>query len=92
MENLLRFIAVTMTGGTTHQENDFGMLLEPKLRKIFYDSYNEVPEQYSGFYNVKTSKKAKETDYGLGAFSPWKKFGNSFSTIELLYLVNLMKK
>ena len=34
MENLLRFIAVTMTGGTTHQENDFGMLLEPKLRKI----------------------------------------------------------
>lgn len=81
MEDLLRLIATTMTGATTHQENDFGMLLEPKLRKVFYESYNEVPEQYSGFYHMKTSKKAKETDYGLGAMSPWKKFGNSFSTI-----------
>lgn len=82
MEDILRLIAVTTpTGASTHQENDFGMLLEPKLRKVFYDTYNEVPEQYSKIYNVKTSKKAKETDYGLGAFRPWKKFGNSMSTI-----------
>lgn len=81
MLDFIKHIAVTMTGGTTHQENDFGALLEPKLRKVFYDTYNEVPEQYSKIYNVKTSSKAKETDYGLGAFRPWKKFGNSFTTI-----------
>ena len=81
MFDYLKLIATTMTGGTTHQENNFGLLLEPKLRKVFYDSYNEVPEQYSKIYNVKTSSKAKETDYGLGAFTPWKKFGNSFTTI-----------
>ena len=72
---------VDPTGGTTHQENDFGLLLEPKLRKVFYETYKEVPEQYSKIYNIKTSNKAKETDYGLGAFRPWKKFGNSFTTV-----------
>lgn len=81
MEDILKYVAVAMTGGSTHQENDFGLLLEPKLRKVFYDAYNEVPEQYSKIFNVKTSTKAKETDYGVGAFRPWKKFGNSFSTI-----------
>lgn len=81
MKDIMKLIAVTMTGKTTHQENDFGLLLEPKLRKVFYDTYNEVPEQYSKIYQMKTSSKAKETDYGLGAFRPWKKFGNSFTTI-----------
>lgn len=81
--NLFELIAVEsdMTGAEVHQENDFGALLEPKLRKVFYDTYNEVPEQYSKFYHVKTSNKAKETEYGLGAFRPWTKFGNSSSTI-----------
>lgn len=81
MLDILKRVAVTMTGATTHQENDFGALLEPKLRKVFYDTYNEVPEQYSKIFHVKTSSKAKETDYGLGAFRPWKKFGSSFTTI-----------
>ena len=30
---------VDPTGASTHQENDFGLLLEPKLRKVFYDTY-----------------------------------------------------
>lgn len=81
MEDIKKYLAVTMTGATTHQENDFGLLLEPKLRKVFYDAYNELPEQFSKIYNVKTSTKAKETDYGLGAFRPWKKFGASFTTV-----------
>ena len=72
---------VDPTGASTHQENDFGLLLEPKLRKVFYDTYKEVPEQFSRIYNIKTSKKAKETDYGIGAFRPWTKFGNSFTTV-----------
>ena len=70
-----------MTGADTHQENDFGALLEPKLRRVFYDNLKEVPEQYSKIYHVKTSNKAKETEFGLGAFRPWKQFGNSFTTI-----------
>lgn len=81
MIDILKLVAVTMTGKTTHQENDFGLLLEPKLRKVFYDTYNEVPEQYSKIFHVKTSSKAKETDYGLGAFKPWKKFGSSNTTV-----------
>lgn len=82
MIDLKRLIApVTPTGATTHQENDFGALLEPKLRQVFYNSYKELPEQFSEVFHVKTSKKAKETDYGLGAMSPWLKFGNSFTTV-----------
>ena len=72
---------VDPTGASTHQENDFGLLLEPKLRKVFYDTYKEVPEQFSKIYNVKTSKKAKETDYGVGAFRPWTQFGTKMSTV-----------
>lgn len=66
---------VTPTGATTHQEADFGALLEPKLRKVFYETYDEVPEQYSTVFNVLTSKKAQETDYHLGAMSEWDEFG-----------------
>lgn len=73
--------AVDPTGATTHQENDFGILLEPKLRKVFYDTYKELPEQYSKVFNMKTSNKAKETDYGIGAFRPWKMFGKAFTTV-----------
>ena len=72
---------VDPTGASTHQENDFGLLLEPKLRKVFYDTYKEVPEQFSRIYNVKTSKKAKETDYGIGAFRPWTSFGKASTTV-----------
>lgn len=85
MENIneLMLLAVTseLTGAETHQENDFGALLEPKLRQVFYNNLKEVPEQYSKVYHVKTSSKAKETEYGLGAFRPWTQFGNSFTTI-----------
>ena len=55
----------------THISSDFGALLEPGLRKIFFETYAEVPEQYSKVYNVLTSNKAKEVDYGLGAFGDW---------------------
>jgi phage major head subunit gpT-like protein len=75
-------IAVTTpTGGSTHQELNFGMLLEPKLRKLFYETYDEVPEQYSKLFHVQTSKKAKETDYGLGAMSQWNEFGSSTTAV-----------
>jgi hypothetical protein len=78
----LDYIApVNPTGADTHQENDFGVLLEPKLRKVFYDTYKELPEEFSRFFKVQTSSKAKETDYGVGAFRPWTKFGASQTTV-----------
>ena len=59
---------VQPTTTNTHVSQNFGKLLEPGLRKIFFQTYAEVPEQFSKIYNVLKSNKAKETDYGLGAF------------------------
>jgi phage major head subunit gpT-like protein len=70
---------LALDGTIVHQEASFGKLLEPKLRKIFYETYDEVPEQYSNVFKTNTSKKAQETDYGLGAFKPWSKFGTNFT-------------
>lgn len=64
-------MAVTPTSTNTHISTSFGKLLEPGLRKIFFETYDELPEQYSKIYKVNKSTKAKETDYGLGAFKDW---------------------
>jgi phage major head subunit gpT-like protein len=55
------------------QQQQFGRLLEPGLRKIFMESYNEIPEQYSSVFNVQTSNKAIETDLRMGGFGMWEK-------------------
>ena len=52
---------------------NFGKLLEPGLRKIFFESYDEIPEQFPKVYNVQSSTKARETDWGMGAFGDWTK-------------------
>jgi len=52
-------------------ETNFGKLLEPGLRKIFFETYTELPEQFPNVFHVHTSKKAKETDWGMGAFGDW---------------------
>ena len=62
---------VQPTGSNTHISSNFGKLLAPGLRKIFFETYAEVPEQFSKVYKVNGSTKAKETDYGLGAFGDW---------------------
>lgn len=72
-------IPVQPTSANTHDytatdlenETNFGKLLEPGLRKIFFETYTELPEQYSRIYNVNKSTKAKETDWGMGAFGDW---------------------
>ena len=78
---LLEIAATEIDGKDVHQELNFGELLEPKLRKLFYETYQEVPEQYSKVFNTLTSKKAKETDYNLGAMSPWTEFGSSTAAV-----------
>jgi phage major head subunit gpT-like protein len=55
------------------QQQQFGRLLEPGLRKIFMETYNEIPEQYSQVFNVQDSKKAIETDLRMGGFGMWEK-------------------
>lgn len=55
------------------QSQPFGRLLEPGLRKIFQETYNEVPEQYSKVFNVQNSTKAIETDLRMGGFGMWDK-------------------
>lgn len=62
---------VDATEANTHISKHFGKLLEPGLRKIFFDTYNEVPEEYSKVYRVETSSKAVEHDWGMGAFGDW---------------------
>lgn len=52
---------------------NFGKLLEPGLRKIFFETYDEIPEQFPKIYNVDTSTKAVEHDWGMGAFGDWEK-------------------
>jgi phage major head subunit gpT-like protein len=50
------------------QQGNYGRLLEPGLRKIFMETYQEKPEQFSQVFNVTTSDKAIETDFRMGGF------------------------
>lgn len=67
----LQMFGVTPSTSNTHVSTNFGKLLEPGLRKIFFETYDEIPEQYSKIFNVHTSNSATETDYGMGAFGDW---------------------
>jgi hypothetical protein len=47
---------------------NFADLLEPGLRKIYGDAYNDYPEEYSKVYEVDSSTKNKEYDQSLSTF------------------------
>lgn len=72
---------VQPTNNNTHISTGFGKLLEPGLRKIFFETYAEVPEQFSKVYKVETSTKPTETDYGLGAFGDWTERSSELDTV-----------
>lgn len=83
--NLQLFGAITPVDATvsnTHVSSNFGKLLEPGLRKIFFQTYEEIPEQFSKVFNMKTSKKAKETDWGMGAFGDWTARATNLSPVD----------
>ena len=61
---------------------NFGKLLEPGLRKIFFETYDELPEQYSKIFNMNTSTKAREHDWGMGAFGDWTKRDTQFDNVD----------
>jgi phage major head subunit gpT-like protein len=50
---------------------NFGQLLTPIHRKIFFESYMELMPQYVKFCDVGTMNKATETMPHMGAFGPW---------------------
>lgn len=62
------------------QSGNYARLLEPGLRKIFFETYKEKPEQYRKFMNVLTSEKAVETDMRMGGFTMWNPKGSLDST------------
>lgn len=73
---------VDPTGANTHISENFGKLLYPGLRKIFFETYDELPEQFSKIYNVNTSNSATETDYGMGAFGDWTERTDELSVVD----------
>ena len=72
---LFSLFALAIEGDDIHQELDYAALLEPKMRRVFYETYDEVKPQFDKIYHVKKSTKAKETEFGMGAMSPWAEFG-----------------
>lgn len=60
----------------------YGRLLEPGLRKVFFDSYGELAPQYSQVFKVQTSNKAIETDLRMGGFGL---FGRKDSMGSVVY-------
>ena len=73
---------VDPTTSNTHVSENFGKLLYPGLRKIFFETYDELPEQFSKIYNVNTSNSATETDYGMGAFGDWTERTDELSVVD----------
>lgn len=72
---------VDPTESNTHVSENFGKLLYPGLRKIFFETYEEIPEQFSKYLNVGTSSSATETDHGMGAFGEWEERTSEIDTV-----------
>jgi phage major head subunit gpT-like protein len=51
--------------------SNFAILLEPKLRKVFFEGYDELPEQFPNVFKVGSSTKAEETDFHVAGVGMW---------------------
>lgn len=56
---------------TRMTRDNFGELLEPTHRKVFFDSYNEKPTQYTKVFKKGKMNKKTETYVHEGAFGMW---------------------
>lgn len=72
---------VDPTTNNTHVSANFGKLLYPGLRKIFFETYDEIPEQFPNIYHVQSSSSATETDHGMGAFGDWVERTSEIDTV-----------
>ncbi|HYD91735.1 MAG TPA: hypothetical protein VEA37_09650, partial [Flavobacterium sp.] len=50
---------------------NFGQLLTPVHKKVFYNAYDEKPEQYSKVFKVEEMNKKQETFPHMGSFGLW---------------------
>jgi len=62
---------------------NFADLLEPGLRKIFTDQYNQIPEMYQSIFNINTTDKPYEKDSSVGAFSDMEPFTGTIGYDEI---------
>ena len=71
---------------------NFGALLLPGLRRIFYDQYAALAAEsrIPMLFNVLSSTKAVETDRGVGAFADWREYEGTieYDEMEQLYEKN----
>ena len=49
----------------------FSILMEPKLRQIFFDTYTEKEEQFTKVFNTNKSEKRQETDWHGAGLGMW---------------------
>ena len=52
--------------------DNFGELMTPIHKKIFFDSYDEVPKKYEKIFKVEKMTGKKQSYPHLGAFGLWK--------------------
>lgn len=64
-------MAIVATAANTHISADFSHLLEPGLRTIFFDTFNELPSQFDKIFKVKDSQRSFEQELGMGNFDSW---------------------
>ena len=57
----------------TMTRENFGVLMTPVHKKIFFDSYNELPKQYSKIFKTEKMTGKDQTYPHLGAFGLWGK-------------------
>lgn len=62
---------------------NFSDLLEPGLRKIFTDQYNQIPEMYQSIFNINTTDKPYEKDSSVGAFGDMEVFTGTIGYDEV---------
>ena len=62
---------------------NFADLIEPGLRKIFTEQYNQIPEMYQSIFNVNTTDKPYEKDSSVGAFGDMEPFTGTITYDEV---------
>lgn len=61
----------------TARREHFGQLLEPGLREIFYDTFQNIPSVGDQLYNVQSTDEPNIEDLGIGAMGNFPRFTGS---------------
>jgi len=59
---------------TTARYEHFGKLLEPGLREIFYEQFNQIPSMIGELYNQTTTDNPYEEDVSIGTLGEFPEF------------------